>query len=191
MASLGNIEEAINSIRSLSDNGIALLHCSIGYPPLFENLNLRAIKTLKHAFQVPVGYSDHTISITIPSVCVALGACIIEKHFTLDRNLKGPDHAFALEPVELKRMIKNIRETEVALGSPKKIMPKSEENFYKLARRRIIANRNIPKGKKIEKSDLIIKRPGFGILSKFLDIIVGRTAKKDIEDDDIITWDLV
>ncbi|GAI47796.1 unnamed protein product, partial [marine sediment metagenome] len=93
MASLGDIEDAIKVIREVADVGIGLLHCNVNYPPAFENLNLRVIQTLKQAFQVPVGYSDHTMSVSIPSVCVALGACIIEKHFTLDRTLKGPDHA--------------------------------------------------------------------------------------------------
>ena len=191
MASLGDIEDAINAIREIGDNPIALLHCAINYPPPFKDLNLRAIKTLKNVFQVPVGYSDHTMSTTIPSVCVALGASIIEKHFTINRNLKGPDHQFALEPDELKKMIKNIRETEAALGSPLKFMPDSERNLYKLARRSIIAKKNIPKGKVIEESDLIIKRPGNGISPKFLETVIGRTAKKDIEEDDILTWELL
>jgi len=191
MASLGDIEDAINAIKDITNVDIALLHCAINYPPPFKDLNLKAIQTLKQAFQIPVGYSDHTMSITIPSICVSLGASIIEKHFTLDRNLKGPDHKFALIPSELKEMIKNIRDTEAALGSPVKIIPESEKNLYKLARRSIIAKRKIPKGKKIEESDIIIKRPGYGILPKFLNIIIGRIAKKDIDEDDIITWDLV
>lgn len=191
MASLGEIEEAINTIRDIGDNEIALLHCAINYPPPIEDLNLRAIKTLSKAFQVPVGFSDHTMSTYLPSVCVALGARIIEKHYTVSRSLKGPDHKFALEPDELKLMIKNIRETEIALGSPEKKLAESEKNLYKLARRSIIAAKKIPKGKVIEKSDLIIKRPGYGIPPKFIDIIIGREARKDIDEDDIITWDMI
>lgn len=191
MASLGDIEDAINAVKEEADVGIALLHCAINYPPPLKDLNLRAIQTLKQAFQVPVGYSDHTLSTTIPAVCVALGARIIEKHFTLDRTLKGPDHVFALEPHELREMVKNIRDTEQALGIPIKFRPKSEDNLYKLARRSIIARKNIPKGKIIEASDLIIKRPGYGIQPKFLKIIIGREARKDIEEDDIITWNLI
>ena len=191
MASLGDIEDAVKAIKETADNDIALLHCSIGYPPAFNNLNLNVIKTLKQAFQVPIGYSDHTMSIVIPSVCVALGACIIEKHYTLDRTLKGPDHKFSLEPGELKAMIKNIRSTEAALGSPKKYMVEAEQNLYLLARRSIIAKRKIPKGKIIERNDLIIKRPGYGIPPKFLDLVIGRIARKDIYEDDIITWDYV
>lgn len=191
MASLGDIEDAINSIKKVEDVPIALLHCAINYPPPFEDLNLKAIKTLQRVFQVPIGYSDHTMSVVIPSICVALGACIIEKHFTIDRKLKGPDHKFALEPREFKQMVKYIRETEASLGSSRKYMPKSEENLFKLARRSIIARKKIPKGKIIQKSDLIIKRPGYGIAPKFIDIVVGRTAKKDIDEDDIITWEMI
>jgi len=191
MASLGDIEAAIKSIREVNDVGIGLLHCAINYPPPFSDLNLRAIPTLKQAFQVPIGYSDHTMSISIPSVCVALGANIIEKHFTLDRNLKGPDHKFALEPTELKQMIIHVRNTEEALGSSEKVMPLSEKNLYKLARRSLIANRFIPKGKVIEREDIIIKRPGYGIEPKFLNLIIGRETKEDIEEDDIITWNLI
>ncbi|MHA1239281.1 MAG: N-acetylneuraminate synthase family protein [Promethearchaeota archaeon] len=191
MASLGDIEDAMHAIREEAEVGIALLHCAINYPPPMEDLNLRAIQTLKQAFQVPVGYSDHTMSITIPSVCVSLGASIIEKHFTVDRKLKGPDHNFALEPNELKKMIINIRETEAALGSPVKFRPVSENNLYKIARRSIVAKKKIPKDKIIDASDIQIKRPGYGISPKFIDIIIGRRAKKDIELDDIITWDLV
>ncbi|MHA1284342.1 MAG: pseudaminic acid synthase [Promethearchaeota archaeon] len=191
MASMGDIEDAINAIREIGDNEIALLHCAVNYPPPLEDLNLRVIKTLKQAFQVPIGFSDHTMSIYIPSICVALGACIIEKHFTLNRSLSGPDHKFALEPDELKLMIKNIRDTENALGSPIKRLADSEKNLYLLARRSIIAKRKIPQGKIIESEDLIIKRPGYGIPPKFLNIIIGRTAKIDIDEDDIITWDMI
>jgi len=191
MASLGDIEDAIDAIRKVSDSEIALLHCTINYPPPFEDLNLRAINTMKQAFQVPVGYSDHTMSVSIPAVCVALGASIIEKHFTLNRSLKGPDHKFALEPNELKIMIKNIQETQLALGTPVKLLPESEKNLYSLARRSIVARKKIPKGKIIEASDLIIKRPGYGIAPKFLNVIIGRKAMKDIDEEDIITWDLI
>ncbi len=191
MASMGDIEDAINIIREEGDNDIALLHCAINYPPPIEDLNLRVIKTLIQAFQVPVGFSDHTMSTYIPSICIALGACIIEKHYTINRSLEGPDHKFALEPKELKRMIKTIRETEIVLGSPVKKIADSEKNLYKLARRSIIAKRKIPKGKIIEPEDLMIKRPGFGIKPKFLDIVLKRTAKKDIDEDEIITWDLI
>jgi len=191
MASLGDIEDAVNAIRKIGDTEIALLQCAINYPPPFEDLNLRAIKTLQQAFQVPVGFSDHTLSTAIPAVAVALGACIIEKHFTIDRTMKGPDHKFALEPNELKEMVKNIREAEASFGSPKKSMAESEKNLHKLARRSIIAAKKIPKGKILEPTDLTIKRPGYGIAPKYLDIVIGKVTKKDIDEDDIITWDFI
>jgi sialic acid synthase SpsE len=191
MASMGEIEEAISAIKDAGNPDIALLHCVINYPPPIEDLNLNVISTLMQAFQIPVGFSDHTMSTYLPSICVALGACIVEKHYTISRSLKGPDHKFALEPHELKQMIKNIRETEIALGSPIKKISDSERNLYKLARRSIIAKRKIPKGKVIELQDLIIKRPGYGIKPKFIDIVIGRTAKEDIDEDDIITWDSI
>ena len=191
MASLGDIEDALKAINNAGGSKIALLHCNINYPPPIEDLNLLAIQTLKQAFQIPVGYSDHTMSTIIPALSVALGACIIEKHFTLDRSLKGPDHKFALEPKELKDMIKNIRDTEFALGSPQKVMTQSEANLFKLARRSIIAKRDIPKGKIIEYEDLIIKRPGYGISPKYIDIVIGRKSRQYIEEDDIITWNKI
>lgn len=191
MASLGDIEDAINAIREIHNSPLALLHCSISYPPPIEILNLKSIQTLKQAFQIPIGYSDHTMSVNIPSVAVTLGACIIEKHFTLDRTLKGPDHIFALEPDELKQMVKNIRETELALGSPMKLLTDPEKDMYKIGRRSIIAKNDIPKGKIITESDLIVKRPGYGIPPKYLNIVIGRKVQKDIEKDDIITWDLI
>ncbi len=191
MASMGDIEDAIDVIRESGSNDIALLHCAINYPPPIDDLNLRVIKTLAKAFQVPIGFSDHSMSTYLPSVCVALGACIIEKHYTLSRSLKGPDHEFALEPDELKLMIRNIRETETALGSSIKKLAESEKNLYKLARRSIIAANKICRGEIIKKSDLIIKRPGYGIPPKFLDIIIGREARKDIDEDEIITWDMI
>ena len=191
MASLGDIEDAVNAIREVGDIKIALLQCAINYPPPFEDLNLRAIKTLQQAFQVPVGFSDHTMSTAIPAVAVALGACIIEKHFTIDRTMKGPDHRFAMEPDELKEMVKNIRDAEASLGSPEKVMAESEKNLHKLARRSIIAAKKIPKGKTLEMSDLTIKRPGYGIAPKYLDIVIGKVANKDIDEDDIITWDYI
>jgi len=191
MADLGDIEDAVNAIKEVGDNGIALLQCAINYPPPMEDLNLRAIKTLQQAFQVPVGFSDHTMSTSIPAVAVALGACIIEKHYTIDRTMQGPDHKFALEPNELKVMVKNIRDAEASLGSPKKVLVESEKNLHKLARRSIIAAKKIPKGKTLEMSDLTIKRPGYGIAPKFLDKVIGKVAKKEIDEDDIITWDFI
>ena len=170
---------------------MALLKCTSAYPAPPEETNLRTIAHMAEAFKVPTGLSDHTLGIAVPVAAVALGACIVEKHFTLSRKLKGPDHPFALEPEELKQMVRAIREVEESLGSPVKQMIPDEEEMAKLGRRSIIARADIPKGTRLTEDMLIIKRPGYGIKPKFLDIVIGREAKRDIEKDDIITWEMI
>jgi len=192
MANLGEIEDAITAIRSVGNENIILLHCNSLYPTPVGIANLRAIETMRTAFKVPVGFSDHTLGIHIPIAAVAMGACMIEKHFTLDRTLPGPDHSFAIEPDELKEMVRCIREVEKAKGSG--IKEKSDlesEEMYVKARRSIHAKVDIPKGTKITRDMLIIKRPGYGIKPKFIDMVVGREAKKDIREDEWVTWDAV
>jgi len=192
MANLAEIEDAINAIKSIGNEDVVLLHCNSLYPTPVEVVNLKAMETMRTAFKVPVGFSDHTFGTRIPIAAVAMGACVIEKHFTLDRTLPGPDHSFAIEPDELKEMVKCIREVEKAKGSG--IKEKSElesEEIYIKARRSIHARVDIPKGTKITKDMLIIKRPGYGIKQKFIDIVVGREAKRDIKEDEWITWEMV
>jgi len=147
--------------------------------------------TMREAFDIPVGLSDHTTGIQIPIAAVARGACIIEKHYTLSRKLKGPDHPFALEPDELKQMVKGIREVEESLGSPEKQMLPDEEEMSRLGRRSVIARVDIKKGTIITEDMLIIKRPGYGIRPKLLNNVIGREAKTNIEKDDIITWEMI
>jgi N-acetylneuraminate synthase/N,N'-diacetyllegionaminate synthase len=192
MANLGEIEDAINAIKSVGNEDIILLHCNSLYPTPAEVVNLKAMETITTAFKVPVGFSDHTLGIHIPVAAVAMGACVIEKHLTLDRTLPGPDHSFAIEPTELEEMVRCIREVEKAKGTG--IKEKSElesEEMYIKARRSIHAKVDIPKETKITRDMLIIKRPGYGITSKFIDIVVGREAKRDIKEDEWITWDAV
>ena len=192
MANLGEIEEAISAIKSVGNEDIILLHCNSLYPTPVEVVNLRAMETMRTAFKVPVGFSDHTLGIHTPIAAVAMGACVIEKHFTLDRTLPGPDHSFAIEPAELKEMVRCAREVEKAKGTG--IKEKSDlesEEMYVKARRSIHAKVYIPKGTKITRDMLIIKRPDYGIKPKFIDIVVGREAKRDIKEDEWITWDKV
>ena len=192
MANLSEIEDAINAIKSVGNKNIILLHCNSLYPTPVEIANLKAIETMRTVFKVPIGFSDHTLGIHIPIAAVAMGACVIEKHFTLDRTLPGPDHFFAIAPDELREMVRCIREAEKAKGSG--IKEKSElesEEMYVKARRSIHAKIDIPKGTKITKAMLIIKRPGYGIPPKFIDIVVGREAKEDIKEDEWITWVMV
>lgn len=191
MADLSDIETALEVFYKNNNDNIILLHCAINYPPKYEDLNLRAMETMRQAFQLPVGFSDHTLGITSDIAAVALGACVIEKHYTLDRGLPGPDHPFALEPDELKSMVKAIRDTESALGSSIKKHTEAEEEMYKLGRRGLVAACNIPKGTVIIREMLEVKRPGYGIHPKMIDIVVGRTAKINIEEDDILTWEMI
>jgi N-acetylneuraminate synthase len=191
MADLSDIELALDVMYRQGNKNVILLHCAINYPPRYEDLNLRAMETMRQAFQLPVGFSDHTLGITSDIAAVALGASVIEKHFTLDRKLPGPDHPFALEPDELKSMVKAIRDTEKALGSQIKKHTEAEEEMYRLARRSLVAACNIPKGAVITCEMIEVKRPGYGIPPKMLDIVVGRTAKVDIDEDDILTWEMV
>jgi len=190
MATLGDIEDALETIKSKGNKNIILLHCNTLYPTLPEIVNLNAIQTLSTAFKVPVGFSDHTLGIHISIAAVAKGAHLIEKHFTIKRRPE-PDHFFSIEPEELKTMIKNIREIEVAFGSGIKVRSREEDENYIKGRRSIIATRDIPEGKIIEKKDLIIKRPGMGIHPKYINIVIGRRAKKKIYYDDWITWDKI
>lgn len=191
MSTLGEIEAAINTIYSEKNTDIILLHCTSNYPPIYADLNLKAMLTLKQAFQVPVGYSDHSLGITVPIAAVSLGACVIEKHFTLDKNLPGPDHKASLEPHEFKEMVRSIRIAEEALGSPIKKPVEAEKEMRMIARKSIVANVDITEGEIIKREMLSFKRPGTGLPQTFLDLLVGRKARIDIKKDDIINWDMV
>lgn len=188
MANLGEIEEAVETIKNNGNDRIILLHCISSYPTKVEDANLKAIQTLKQAFKLPVGFSDHTVSVVIPAVAVAMGACVIEKHFTLDKNMPGPDHKASLEPNELKEMIENIREVEKAMGDGIKKPTPEEEEIKKVVRKSIVAKVNIPKGSIIARDMLEIKRPANGIPPKYIEEIVGKKAKIDIEEDEVIYW---
>jgi len=190
MANLGEVEEAINTIRKVNLNAdISLLHCTTNYPTSYEEVNLKAMQTLVAVFKLPVGYSDHTLGMEVPIAAVAMGAKIIEKHFTLDKNLPGPDHKASLEPVELKKMVKAIRNIEVALGDGIKKPNKSEIEIMKVARRSLIALRDIRVGEIIKESDIAIKRPGTGIQPKFKDIVIGMKLINDIKQDEPFRWE--
>ena len=189
MASIEEIEEAIDVIRSQGNDNIVLLHCNSMYPSPIDIVNLNAINTMQSAFQIPIGFSDHTLGIHIPVAAVVSGARVIEKHITLDRKMKGPDHNFSIEPDELKQMVQNIRDVEKAMGTGVKEISKKEKEMYEKGRRSIIAAQDISKDTKITRSMLIVKRPGYGIKPKFIDIVVGKKAKKDISEDQWITWE--
>ncbi len=192
MASLADIELAVTTITSVGAEKPVLLQCTSLYPAPVELSNLKAMSTLKQAFDCDVGYSDHTLGINIPIAAVALGAKVIEKHFTTSNELDGPDHNFALEPDEFANMVSGIRDVEKSLGDGLKHGPREEENeMYEKGRRSIHAAKDLKKGDKLSREDLIIKRPGYGLPVPFLDFIIGRTILKDIKRDQWITKDMI
>ena len=193
MATYGEIEDALGAVAAAGNRHVALLRCASVYPAPAEIMNLRAMATMQAAFGVPVGLSDHTQGISVSVGAAALGAQLVEKHFTLDRTMEGPDHPFALEPAELSAMVAGIRQVQSALGSGRLEGPSQEESaeMYTLARRSVIAARDIPAGTVIGEEMLTIKRPGTGIAPKELALVVGRTARADIPFDEPITWEMV
>ncbi|KEH98043.1 N-acetylneuraminate synthase [Clostridium massiliodielmoense] len=191
MATLGEVEEAVMALRHNGISDIAVLHCTSNYPAKIESVNLNAMNTIKNSFNVIGGYSDHTEGITIPIAASALGADIIEKHFTLDKNMEGPDHKASLNPEELKCMVSEIRKVNIALGSGIKTFTNSEIDTIKVARKSIVASKNIKKGEIITEKHLDYKRPGTGLAPKYYKDIIGKRASIDIETDMQITFDLV
>jgi len=188
MSTIDEIKEALEVIREKGVEDIVPLHCVTSYPAKIEDINLRVIEMLRHKFKLPIGFSDHTLGITTPIAAAALGATLIEKHFTLDKTLPGPDHRASLEPHELKEMIRAIRAVEKALGDGIKRLTEDEERIKKVVRRSIVAKIEIPKGTVITEKMLVFKRPGIGIEPKYLNKVIGKKAKRDIKPDELITF---
>lgn len=191
MATLGEVEEALNYLKKHGTEEIILLHCTTSYPAPVKSVNLRAMDTLRCAFQVPVGYSDHTEGITVPIAAIAMGACVIEKHFTLDRKLPGPDHRASLEPQELIAMVKAVRDVELARSNGVKGPTEEEEGIKMVARRSIVAKCDIRVGGVLTEGDLVIKRPGTGIEPRYFDSILQKKARVLIQRDQVIQWDMI
>jgi sialic acid synthase SpsE len=189
MASLGDIERALDVVAEVGNDQSLLMHCAINYPPRFEDLNLRAITTLAGAFRVPTGWSDHTMGHTADVVATALGVSAIEKHFTLDRGRAGPDHPFALEPNELADMVRAIREAESSLGSSVKRVTPAEYEMFRLGRRSLVAASDLPAGTVLQRDHVAIKRPGTGIPVHDLDIVIGHRTMREIPEDEPLVWE--
>ena len=188
MSDMKEIDDALNILvkAGTKKKDITVLHCNTEYPTPVEDVNLLALQMIKNAFQVRVGYSDHTTGIEIPVAAVALGAEVIEKHFTLDKKMKGPDHKASLEPYEFGTMVKAIRNIERALGNKKKVPTKSELKNRPIARKSIVATHGIKKGEQFTEKNLTVKRPGTGISPMKWDRVIGKTAKKDFTKDELI-----
>lgn len=186
MSTLPEIGAAIDILQKNGAPKIILLHCNTEYPTPYADVNLRAMHTMQETFGVPVGYSDHTLGIEVPVAAVAMGACVIEKHFTLDKTLEGPDHKASLEPHELAAMVRAIRNVEAALGSGEKVPSPSEIKNMAIARKSIVAAEDIKKGEVFTERNLTIKRPGNGISPMRLHEVIGKTAGRDYKEDELI-----
>ena len=188
MATLGEIEAAIGVLESAGTprNHITVLHCTSEYPTPMCEVNLRAMQNIKSALGVEVGYSDHTRGIEVAIAAVAMGACAIEKHFTLDRGLPGPDHQASLEPADLRAMVSAIRNIEVALGDGVKRITPSEAKNISLVRKSIVAKCPIKAGEIFSTENITVKRPGVGVSPMRWDEFLGKNAKRDFATDDLI-----
>lgn len=189
MSTLGEVETAINAIYSEGNNDVTIMHATTDYPTMPEDVNLRAMVTMKEAFRLPVGYSDHTQGIEAAVAAVALGAVAIEKHFTLDKNMEGPDHKASLNPKELKDFVRAVRDAEKLLGNGIKKPTKREESIMEAARRSIVAASDLEAGTVLEENMLEFKRPGTGLKPEFISFIIGRKLKRSVKEDELITLD--
>jgi len=188
MCELTDIENAINVLvtNGVSKDTITVLHCNTEYPTPMKDVNLKAMLEIKEKFGVKIGYSDHTEGIEVPIAAVALGATVIEKHFTLDKNMEGPDHKASLEPSELKAMVKSIRNIEQALGTGHKTISESERKNIEIARKSIVAAKDIKEGEIFTEENLTVKRPGNGISPMEWENIIGKVAKRDFQEEELI-----
>ena len=188
MATLGEIEEVLSIYQTEDITKVSLLHCVANYPCEYKSLNLNVLKTLREAFDVRVGFSDHAIG-AVPAVAsVALGAQIIEKHFTLDKNMEGPDHKASSTPEEFSALVSAIRIAEECLGSKLKLVQSEEIQMRKISRKSLFLTRNIAHGNVIKEGDLTLQRPGTGIYANMIPVIVGRMANKDLTKGEILRY---
>lgn len=186
MCELEEVAMAVDCLHKAGTKEISLLHCNTEYPTPMMDVNLRAMQTMARNFCLPVGYSDHTMGIEVPIAAAAMGACILEKHFTLDRSMEGPDHLASLEPRELKAMVEAVRNVEQAMGNGRKMPSESEKKNKEAARKSIVAKRRIQKGEAFTEENLTVKRPGNGISPMRWFEVIGQRAERDFEEDELI-----
>lgn len=189
MSTLGEVEKGINIIKSTGNNNVKIMHCTTDYPTAVEDVNLRAMVTMREAFKVPVGLSDHTMGNEAAIAAVALGAEFVEKHITLDKNMEGPDHKASMAPEAFKSYVKAIRDTEMLLGDGIKRPTKREQLIMRDVRRSIVAAYDVEEGTIITEEMLAYKRPGYGIEPEMSKYLVGRKLKRSIKKDELIVWE--
>ena len=190
-STLGDIEKALSVIKEAGDPQVILLHCTTAYPTPPEQVNLRAMLTLRDAFGLNVGLSDHSAGNEVAFAALGLGACVIEKHFTLDKTMVGPDHQASLEPDELKALVSGIRKVEVALGDPRKKPTVLELENLRVVRRSLVADQDIRSGETFTESNVAFMRPSGGLGEDMLEVVLGRVATRDIAEGSPITWEVV
>lgn len=186
MSSLADIDISLQALRAGGATDITLLHCTTSYPCVFENVNLNAMNTIREAFKLPVGYSDHTLGSTVAVAAVAMGATVLEKHLTLDKDMEGPDHKASADPEEFKAYVKAIRDIEAAMGDGRKIPTVDEKEISKVVLKRIVAKREIKKGQIITEDDIDVKRNDRGLMANMWDYVVKKRAIRDYMVDEAI-----
>jgi len=189
MATLGEIEQAVRTIEEQNNDQIVILHCISIYPPKYKDINLNNIKMLQQAFDYPIGFSDHSLGVVIPLASVALGCCLIEKHFTIDKDLPGWDHEISADPSELKVICEESKNIVKALGVFKRTISEAEREKLKIFRRSIVVNREMKIGETIRIIDLNFKRPGSGIRPDEIKYVIGKKLKKNKEYDELLYWE--
>jgi N,N'-diacetyllegionaminate synthase len=188
MATMGEIEQAVEAVRGEGNDQIVLLHCISIYPPEYETIHLRNMETLQRAFDCPVGFSDHTLGTAIPLAAIALGACIIEKHFTLDQDMAGWDHAISANPEQMETIVREGKNIIKALGSGRRIVSDAEMEKRNKFRRSLVARQSLSKGHVLSESDFDAKRPGTGVAPDEIQYVVGRTLAGDLAEDQVLRW---
>lgn len=186
MSNMQEVKEAVQILKKYGAEDITVLHCNSQYPTPMKDVNLRAMVSMRDELKLPVGYSDHTQGIEVPIAAVAMGATVIEKHFTLDKTMEGPDHKASLEPNELEGMVSAIRNIEIAFGDGKKTVSMSEIENIKVVRKSIVASKIIKKGEKLTCDNITTKRPGTGISPMRWNEVIGTQAIRDFEEDELI-----
>ncbi|PIQ84465.1 MAG: N-acetylneuraminate synthase [Candidatus Omnitrophica bacterium CG11_big_fil_rev_8_21_14_0_20_63_9] len=189
MSTWMDVERAVQAIYATGNRDLILLHCVSNYPTETSDVNLRAMRNMAAVFGLPVGYSDHTMGVDVALAAVALGACVIEKHITLDQSLPGPDHRASLEPANLAALVRGIRAIEASLGHGRKEPAASEANTATVARKSVVAAHDLPVGTVLTRDDLVAKRPGTGIPPGELDRIVGRQVRRPLAADELLAWE--
>jgi N-acetylneuraminate synthase len=188
MATLAEIEHAVQTVRAEGNEQIVLLHCVSIYPPEYDTIHLRNMATMQEAFDVPVGFSDHTLGVAISLAAIAIGACVIEKHFTLDQDMAGWDHAISANPEQLRTIVAEGRNIFSALGESKRIVSTAEMEKRKKFRRSLVAKRKLDRGHMLTEADLDAKRPGTGIAPNEINYVIGRRLESDVAADQVLHW---